>query len=122
MPREAPVTSAILPARGGVVIGRYSYVGPCAGLAVCRRYRRSTVRSSARFGQQRQLPWPRCLIVAVGERGRIVAGEAVVGELRARRIALLDAHGTVDAVDRQEGKRIRADELAHALEIMSCGE
>src|SRR5207249_3480137 len=52
------------------------------------------------------------------ERGRIVAGEAVIGELRLRRVALLIAHGAVDALDRQKGERIRADEAAHPLEIV----
>ena len=54
----------------------------------------------------------------VGQRGRIVAGEAVVGELRPQRIALLVAHGAVDALDRQERERIGADEVAHAFEVM----
>ena len=52
-----------------------------------------------------------CAAVAreVGQRGRIVAGEAVVGELRPHRVAPLVAHGAVDAVDREEGERVGAD-------------
>ena len=43
----------------------------------------------------------------VGERGRIFAGEAVIGELRADGIALLESHRAIDAVDRKKGERIR---------------
>src|SRR5579885_3354532 len=74
--------------------------------------------ASARFGKERELvghDFPRH---AVGERGRIFAGEAMIGELRPRRIAALFAHGAIDAVDRKEGERIGADESAHALEIV----
>ncbi len=72
--------------------------------------------------QQRQLPRACFLRGLVGERRRIIAGEAMVGELRPHRIAAGKAHGAVDAVDRQEGQRIGADELAHAFEIVGGGE
>jgi len=54
----------------------------------------------ARLGEQRELARRRVLRVAVGERGRIFAGEAMVGELRPHRIARFFAHGAVDAVNR----------------------
>ena len=54
--------------------------------------------------------------------GRIVAGEAMVGELRAQRIAPLVAHGAIDALDREEGERIRADERAHAFDVVGGGQ
>jgi hypothetical protein len=72
-----------------------------------RRFQRSKIASPSRS--------------MVGERGRIVAGEAVVGELRAQR-SRPQAHRAVDAVDRQEGQRIRADEGAHLFERMGGGE
>ena len=67
---------------------------------------------------------PRLALLRRSDRsaGRIVAGEAMVGELRPHRIAALIAHGAVDAVDREEGERIRADELAHAFEVVGGGE
>src|SRR6516162_7675807 len=74
--------------------------------------------ASARLGEQRQLPRRSLPPAPIGQRGRIVAGEAVVGELRAQRVALLVAHSAVDALDRQEGERIRADETAHAFEVV----
>ena len=58
----------------------------------------------------------------VGEAGRIVAGEAMVGELRPHRIALLETHGAVDAVHRHEGQGVRADQVAHLLQRMRGGE
>src|SRR5262249_58250066 len=74
--------------------------------------------ASARLGEERQLPRRSLPPALVGQRGRIVTGEAVVGELRAQRIALLVAHRAVDAFDRQEGQRIRPDETAHAFEVV----
>ena len=62
--------------------------------------------ASARLGQQRHLR--AILFHEVGERRRIVAGEAVVGELRAGGSRPLVAHGAVDAVDRQKGQRVRS--------------
>src|SRR5712692_4044124 len=74
---------------------------------------------STRLRQERKLS--RRGVGAVGERGRIVAGEAVVGELRAQRVAALLAHGAVDAFDRQEGERIRAEYPAHLRDgVVSC--
>ena len=46
----------------------------------------------------------------------------MVGELRAHRIAAVLAHGAVDALDGEEGERIRTDELPHLLEVMGGGE
>ena len=71
--------------------------------------------SSARLGEQRELARRRVLRRAVGERGRIFAGEAMVGELRADRIAAFLAHGAIDAFDRKEGQRIGADEFRACL-------
>ena len=78
--------------------------------------------NSDRFCQQRQLPRARLLCAEVRERGRIVAGEAMVGELRPRRVATRQAHGAIDAIDRQEGQRVGADKFAHALEVVGRGQ
>src|SRR5580692_12931799 len=87
------------------------------------RERRSRISSGLRsLGQKRQLARRGDLGGPVGERGRIVAGEAMVGELRAQRIAPLVAHGAVDALDREEGERIRADELAYAFDVVGGGQ
>src|SRR6516225_9191882 len=96
MPREAPVTSATRSTSG-------------CGI-------------SARFGEQRELAGRGVLRRAVGQRRRIFAGEAVIGELRTHRIAALLAHGAIDAFDREEGERVGADELPHAFEIVRRGE
>jgi hypothetical protein len=42
----------------------------------------------------------------------------MIGELGLVRIALPFAHGAIEARDREEGQRIGADILAHALEIV----
>src|SRR5580700_5296057 len=99
MPREAPVTSAIRSVRGDIV---------SLGLAG--------------FSEQRELARRGVLRRAVGEWGRVFAGEAMIGELRPHRIAALLAHGAIDALDREEGERIGADEFAHAFEIVSRGQ
>src|SRR6478735_11771696 len=78
--------------------------------------------ASTRFRQQRQLPWLALLPGLVGEPGRVFAGKAVIGELRLDRIARLKAHRLVDALDREEGERIRADEFSHALEVVGRGQ
>src|SRR6185437_7314006 len=77
---------------------------------------------SARLGEQRQLPLGRFLRHAVGERCRVFAGEAMVGELRARGVATLLAHGAVDALDGEKGERVGADELPHAFEVVRRGK
>ena len=59
---------------------------------------------------------------AVGKRCRVLAGKTMVGELRTRRIARFFAHGAVDAIDREEGERVRADELPHAFKIVRGGK
>src|SRR5215217_2505572 len=51
---------------------------------------------SARLGEQRQLTRGRDVSIAIGEAGRIVAGEAVIRILGPQRIALLAPHGAVD--------------------------
>src|SRR6185437_7900191 len=71
-----------------------------------------------RLGQQRQLARGGVLPALVREQGRIIAGEAMVGELRMLRVTAFFAHRAVDALDREEGQRIRTDELAHAFEIV----
>src|SRR5437016_4021193 len=78
--------------------------------------------ASARLGEQRQLPRRVIARALVGEWGRIVAGEAMVGELRPLRIAPLVAHRAVNAFDREEGERIRADEAPHLLDGVGRGE
>src|ERR1700682_3416082 len=139
MPREAPVTSAIREARGGGIevsflrsrpprtrgpIRREGYDGrrrSCLiwfeqltpGLWVPAFAGTTPLALLARFRQQRQLPRLRLGLRQVGERGGIVAGKTVIGEFRMRGIAAGLAHGTVDAIDRQERQRIRADQLAH---------
>src|ERR1700733_389499 len=102
MPRDAPVMSAMQSANGWDI---YRSVSPLA-----------------RLGEKRELPWRCVLRAAIGERGRIFPGEAMVGELRTHGIAAFFAHGAVDAVDRKERQGIGADELAHAFEVMRGGE
>src|SRR5262245_11818514 len=102
MPREAPVTSAIRSARGGGidVLSSFRTSERSAGI---HSLQIPTIRvrkggpgavppsrvASTRLGEQRQLP-RRCFVAGlVGERGRIVPGEAVIRELRFQRIALL---------------------------------
>src|SRR6185312_1694702 len=59
----------------------------------------------------------------VVERDRVVAGEAGVAEARVARVAAArDAHGAVEAVDRQEGQRVDADELRHAGHVVARGQ
>src|ERR1700730_18405376 len=143
MPREAPVTRAIREARGRGIESNSLRRRPCESRdpyavtvmmaeGICREWRpknegrwawvpalAGTTRSAC-FRQQRQLPRLRLGLGQVGERGGIVAGKAMVGEFRTRRIAAGLAHGAVHAVDRQERQRIRADDIAHFLEIVGC--
>src|SRR5205823_7113290 len=55
----------------------------------------------------------------VGQMGGIVAGEAVVGELRPVRIAFLVTDCAINAVDREEGKRADTDIVAHFFQRVS---
>src|SRR5262249_7605144 len=55
----------------------------------------------ADFGQKRQLGGVHRAVL-VDEFGWIVAGEAVIGELRGARVAVFDAERAVDAGNRQE--------------------
>src|SRR5437763_15763908 len=99
MPREAPVISAILPARRPAI----DPVKLCG------------------FGEQRQLH--RYLaVIGVGEPDRIVAGEAGVAEFGTRRDALFLAHRAVEAIDRDEGEAVDADEFPHLLDVVAGGE
>src|SRR5580700_9205257 len=75
----------------------------------------------ARLSQQRQLLAPG-LPELVDETGRIVAGEAMIGELRLSRVAPGIAHGAIDAVDGEERERVGADEPTHSLEVHARGE
>src|SRR4029078_13154825 len=87
--------------------------------------RRSLIRPSPRlngFRQKRQLARARFVRGEMGERRRIVAGEAMVGELGPHRIAALEPHCPIDSVDRQESERIRPDKFPHALEIVGRSE
>src|SRR6202451_1026457 len=99
MPREAPVTSAIRSVRGDI-----AWLGLTG------------------FSEQRELARRGVLRRAVGQRGRVFAGEAMIGELRPHWIAALFAHGAIDALDREKVKRIGADEFAHAFEIVGRGQ
>ena len=54
--------------------------------------------------------------------GGIIAGEAVIGELRPDRIAFIEAYGTVKPVDREEGERGDADIVAHLFQCVVGGE
>ena len=94
MPREAPVMSAMRSLRRCVV----------------NRPRRGRRAASARR------PF------AISEPRRIFAGEAMVGELRMGVVAALIAHGLVDAVDREEGEAVGADELPHLFQRAMGGE
>src|SRR5690348_7585901 len=133
MPREAPVTSArrslkgLLSCMPGSELA--SAVLPTASCRprarqapplrlVSRSYRKWTKsRWLANFSEQRKLPRHR-LAALVSERRRVVAGKAMVGELRAARVAMVVAHRAIDAVDRQEGEAVGAEVLAHALEVL----
>src|SRR5918994_3707631 len=100
-PREAPVTSARRPARRP---GEAALTG----------------KASGRFDEQRELT----ILDAhhVVERDRIVAGEAGVAEARVGRIAPGQPHGTIKAVDRQEGQGIAAVNLRHAGDVVARGQ
>ena len=88
IPREAPVMSAM----------------------------RSLSRSnSTDFGEEGELLLLRRPF-AVPQPCRILAGEAMVGELGMGVVAAVKAHGLVDAVDREELQRVGADEGPHLLE------
>src|ERR1700758_4973204 len=89
--------------------------GGCVGALRRHRLRPKTAAVLARFSQQRQLRASR-IAELVDETGRIVAGEAMVGELRLSRIAAVIAHGAIDSVDGEEGERVGADKPAHLLE------
>ena len=54
----------------------------------------------------------------IGERGRVIAGETMVGELRLDRIAPLLPHSPVKTVDRQKGDGIAADIIADLIQRM----
>src|SRR5262245_22125798 len=116
MPREAPVTSAMRSARGGGMsvdlnLQRYARARPDSVPGIRPLGERLLARKIdcraepgnngqlARFSEQRQLPRRVVLPGLVGERRRIVAGEAVVGELWTGRVACAEAHGAIDAVD-----------------------
>src|SRR5262249_54420310 len=118
MPREAPVTRAMRSARGLASSGME--VLGTAALAIPQWSR--AVRS-ARFGQQGQLPWRGSFLAGeVAQRRRVVAGETMVGELRACRIAALFAHGAIKALDGQERQRVGIDQPPHALEVVYGGK
>src|SRR6266446_4668259 len=102
MPREAPVISAILPARR---------VSPLIA---------PTERSGG-DGEQRQLHRD-LAVVGVGERDRVVAGKAGVAEMRRELVAAGLAHRPIQPVDRDEGEAVDPDELGHLLEVEAGGE
>src|SRR5205823_10358532 len=80
-------------------------------------------QNSTGLGKQRQLPRRRIRRAEIGERRRVVAGEAMVRELRTHGVALRITHGAIDAIDGQEREGIGANELAHAFEIVGgCQE
>src|SRR5215469_18226177 len=79
-------------------------------------------RLSARFREQGELTRRGVLGGPIGKRRRIFAGKAMIGELRAGRIAALFAHRAIDSIDRKECERVGADEFAHALEIVRRGK
>ncbi len=76
---------------------------------------------SAHFGEEGELVLEG-VPVLISEAGRIVAREAVVGELWVAGIARLADGGAVDAVDGQEREARGADELAHLLDRHVGGE
>src|SRR3954453_8660820 len=133
MPRDAPVTSAMRSARGFI---RPHPEGRCEAprlegwpntmvlrdAALRAAPQHEGLQRSTRLGKQRQLPRRVVAPALVGERRRIIAGEAVIGKLRPLRIALLVAHGAIDAIDGQERERIRTDDAAHFFQRMRRGE
>src|SRR5437660_1271840 len=119
MPREAPVISAMRPARGwdmnysDLIIPRRAEGANPESITTIRAGKkgrglwildslallgfRDDAFRSARLGEQRQLPRRVIARALVGQRGWIVAGEAMVGELRPLRIAPLIAHCAINA-------------------------
>src|SRR5271166_7088467 len=89
------------------------------------RRRASSVRWSkstlARLGQQRQM-LASGLAVSVDQPRRIIAGEAMVRELRLPGVSSGIPHGSVDPIDRQKSEAVGAHELAHRLEAHARGE
>jgi len=67
----------------------------------------------ARFREQRELGLG--VAAGVGEPCRIVAGKAMIGILRPRRITAFLAQRPVDALDRQKGEAIATDIGAHLV-------
>src|SRR5262245_14968707 len=121
MPREAPVTRMTLSARslGSVMGGLLPTCQPATPLRhpdarnwipAFVEMAAGSLAGSTRLAHHRDGLWvAAAAAVEVGERGRVVAGKAVVRELRARGVARNSADGVVETVDREELQRIRAD-------------
>ena len=74
------------------------------------------------FSQQGQLAWAGFLRGEIGKRGGIVAGKAMIGELRPHRVASRETHGAINTVYRQKCQRICANEFSHAFEVVGGRE
>src|SRR6476660_9038165 len=72
----------------------------------------ATGRPLAHLGEERELAGVGGAVL-VDELGRVIAGEAMIGELRGALIAPLVAERLIDAVDRQERQAGGADEFLH---------
>jgi hypothetical protein len=73
----------------------------------------------ARLGKQRKLARGRWTF-QIAEPCGVIAGKAVIGELRLHRIALVVAHDVVDPLDGEKRQRVAAHILAHFLQRMGC--
>src|SRR3546814_18078858 len=91
MPRLAPVTSATWPANSSDLMVMWS---------------------DNSFGKQRKLVVD-AVLVEIGQRRRIIAGEAGVAILRAVVGALRFAERAIEAVDGEEGQAGGVDEIRH---------
>src|ERR1700730_1780181 len=99
MPREAPVISAILPARRLVTLSE-----PSSG-----------------FSKKRQLHGD-LAVIGVDKRDRVIAGKAGVAEVRSQVVSPGLAHRPVEPVDRQKGEAVDSDQLGHSGDIQVGGE
>src|SRR6185312_6017699 len=108
----APVGPAVAAGANGGSRRRSVGTKPCWGAAMLSLGRRDV---SAHLGQERELARVR-LAVLVGEFGGIVAGEAMIRELRRTRFAPLDTQRAINAGNGEEGEARTTREGAHLLD------
>src|SRR5579859_3983208 len=108
MPRVAPVTSATRPAKGSL--------WGCA----------CVIAPASSVDQERKLPIDRFAEtlghLAVEQARGVVAGEVVVGELRAGGVAGAGVHRPVEALDREIAHGVDAEDLGDLVDGMVGGQ